>query len=217
MGRADERRKKMAGIGGDYTGFHFNDQYSADLGITRVSDGNRYNFDLLPSRNNKTAQNVGGHGTYYWDSYYTQKIFTINFAFDSLTETQKRQLAVVFGTDKISSLWFDEEPYKQYYVLTNNTLQLKAIAFDDDNGGRIYKGEGSVQLIAYYPFALSRFKYLSESSDANKNEWKDASKMLATQGTYDSANSSSIKLFNPGDMESDCYLYYQNQLYYNKF
>lgn len=212
MGRADERRKKMAGIGGDYTGFHFNDQYSADLGITRVSDGNRYNFDLLPSRNSKTAQNVGGHGTYYWDSYYTQKNFTINFAFDNLTEAQKRQLATVFGTNEISPLWFDEEPYKQYYVLANNTLQLKTIAFDDDNGSRIYKGEGSVQLVAYYPFALSRFKYIDSSPYSsyatNELQWYEASGMLESKGAYDNASSTNIKLFNPGDMESDCYIYY---------
>ena len=197
----------MAGIGGDFTGFTFNGYYSADLGITRVSEGSRYNFDLLPTRNSKTAQNVGGHGTYYWDSFYTQKNMTINFAFDSLTETQKRNLSKVFGTDQISSLWFDEEPYKQYYVLVNTPLQLKAICFDTIEGQRIYKGEGSIQFVAYYPFALSRFKYLSESSYTNESEWQAASGMLSTKGSYDGTGTT-IRLFNPGDFESDCCAYY---------
>ena len=196
----------MAGIGGDFTGFTFNNYYSQNLGITRVSEGNRYSSDLLPTKNSKTAQNIGGHGTYYWDSYYTQRNININFAFDSLTEEEKRNLSVIFGTNKISSLWFDEEPYKQYYVLVNNTLQLKTICFDEDNK-RIYKGEGNVQFIAYYPFALSRFKYLSESTYQNQNEWAETSGMLDEKGNYDGTGTS-IRLFNPGDFESDCYAYY---------
>lgn len=196
----------MAGIGGDFTGFTFNNYYSQNLGITRVSEGNRYNSDLLPTKNSKTAQNIGGHGTYYWDSYYTQRNFNINFAFDSLTEEEKRNLSTIFGTNKISSLWFDEEPYKQYYVLVNNTLQLKTICFDEGNK-RIYKGEGNVQFIAYYPFALSRFKYLSESTYENQSEWAETSGMLDEKGSYDGTGTS-IRLFNPGDFESDCYAYY---------
>lgn len=206
------------GIGGDFTGFHFNGYYSEDLGITRISDGDRYNSDLLPTRNSRTAQNVGGHGTYYWDSFYTQKSFSINFAFDNLTEREKRNLAIIFGTDQISSLWFDEEPYKQYYVLTNNTLQLKTIAFDAEDGSRIYKGEGSIQLTAYYPFATSRFKfidsspYVSYTDHPNDLQWYEASGMLITDtidvnSHYDAAGSN-IRLFNPGDIESDCYIYY---------
>jgi hypothetical protein len=34
----------------------------------------------------KTVQIPGGDGTYYFGSYYTQRQFTIPFAFDGLTE-----------------------------------------------------------------------------------------------------------------------------------
>ena len=60
----------MAGIGGDFTGFTFNGYYSADLGITRVSEGSRYNFDLLPtkSHSNPNKFNILIFNTSYWQS-----------------------------------------------------------------------------------------------------------------------------------------------------
>ena len=35
-------------VKGDYIGFTFGDVHSSELGLVRVSDGSRYNEDLLP-------------------------------------------------------------------------------------------------------------------------------------------------------------------------
>jgi len=44
--------------------------------------------------------------------------------------------------------------YKKYYVKCSSPPALKYICFTDKET-RVYKGEGSINLIAYYPYALS--------------------------------------------------------------
>lgn len=58
----------------------------------------------------------------------------------------------MFGFRGLKKLVFDEYPYKYYMVKAQSAPQLKYICFDHLEF-RIYKGEGSVNLIAYYPFA----------------------------------------------------------------
>lgn len=205
------------GLRGDFIGFSFNGIHSSELGITRVSDGSRYNDNLLPTSQDKTAAIPGGDGTYYWDTSHTQKQFNIPIAFDSLTEEQYRRLKQVFNTKNLDKLIFDEAPYKYYMAKPTGTPQLKTICFDE-GGQRVYKGEGTIQFTAYYPYAKSVHKWLEEYNDEkypNKNEWKDASGMLdnadAAEGTnvkYDSVNGETIPLYNPGDMETDFCLYF---------
>ena len=60
----------------------------------------------------------------------------------------------MFSYKGIKPLIFDEYPYKKYMVKCAQPPQLKYICFDWKEF-RIYKGEGTVQLIAYYPFAFS--------------------------------------------------------------
>ena len=48
---------------GDFIGFTYNGFPSSDLGIMRVSDGSRFNENLLPTMQDKTAQVPGGDGT----------------------------------------------------------------------------------------------------------------------------------------------------------
>lgn len=187
---------------GDFIGFSFNEHRSESLGIVRVSDGSRYNEDLVPTTQDKTVQVPGGDGFYYFGSDYTQKPFTIPIAFDELTEKQFRELQQVFGTKELGKLVFDERPYK-YYMVKSSKPQLKYICFGKD-GERIYKGEGTLTFTAYYPFAKSVFKFLNEYSDKNKDEWKEASGMKAEKGTYDTiSNNGSISVYNAGDLEAD--------------
>ena len=187
---------------GDFIGFSFNEHRSESLGIVRVSDGSRYNEDLVPTTQDKTVQVPGGDGFYYFGSDYTQKPFTIPIAFDGLTEKQFRELQQVFGTKELGKLVFDERPYK-YYMVKSSKPQLKYICFGKD-GERIYKGEGTLTFTAYYPFAKSIFKFLNEYSDKNKDEWKEASGMKAEKGTYDTvSNNGSISVYNAGDLEAD--------------
>ena len=187
---------------GDFIGFSFNEHRSESLGIVRVSDGSRYNEDLVPTTQDKTVQVPGGDGFYYFGSDYTQKPFTIPIAFDGLTEKQFRELQQVFGTKELGKLVFDERPYK-YYMVKSSKPQLKYICFGKD-GERIYKGEGTLSFTAYYPFAKSIFKFLNEYNDKNKDEWKEASGMKAEKGTYDTvSDNGSISVYNAGDLETD--------------
>ena len=187
---------------GDFIGFSFNEHRSESLGIVRVSDGSRYNEDLVPTTQDKTVQVPGGDGFYYFGSDYTQRQFSINIAFDELTEKQFRELQQVFGAKELGKLVFDERPYK-YYMVKSSKPQLKYICFGKE-GERIYKGEGTLTFTAYYPFAKSVFKFLNEYNDKNKDEWKEASGMKAEKGTYDTvSDNGSISVYNAGDLETD--------------
>lgn len=205
---------------GDFIGFSFNEHRSENLGIVRVSDGSRYNEDLVPTTQDKTVQVPGGDGFYYFGSDYTQRPFNINIAFDELTEKQFRELQQVFGTKELGKLVFDERPYK-YYMVKSGKPQLKYICFGKD-GERIYKGEGTLTFTAYYPFAKSAFKFLEKEIEeetgkevyvlrktySNIEEWADASGMKA-QGKLDKVPKSptegiySISVYNAGDLETD--------------
>ena len=201
-------------LSGDFIGFTFNGVHSSDMGIIRTSDGSRFNENLLPASTDKTVQIPGGDGTYYFGSNYTQRQIPISIATDELTETQFRQLKQWLGDKQIHPLVFDEAPYKTYMVKTNSIPTLKFICFDNitkNNGeivvNRVYKGEGSLQFIAYFPFARCTKKYLSEYTDSNKEEWASASGLLTTQGDYDGTGAE-INLYNPGDVETDFFAYY---------
>lgn len=201
-------------LSGDFIGFTFNGVHSSDMGIIRTSDGSRFNENLLPTFTDKTVQIPGGDGTYYFGSNYTQRQIPISVATDELTETQFRQLKQWLGDKQIHPLVFDEAPYKTYMVKTSSIPTLKFICFDNitkNNNemvvNRVYKGEGSLQFIAYFPFARCTKKYLSKYSDSNKEEWADASGLLPTQGNYDGTGAE-INLYNPGDLETDFFAYY---------
>ena len=201
-------------LSGDFIGFTFNGVHSSDMGIIRTSDGSRFNENLLPTSTDKTVQIPGGDGIYYFGSNYTQRQIPISVATDELTETQFRQLKQWLGDKQIHPLVFDEAPYKTYMVKTSGIPTLKFICFDNitkNNGemrvDRVYKGEGSLQFIAYFPFARCSKKYLSEYSDSNKEEWATASGLLTEQGSYDGTGAT-INLYNPGDLEADFFAYY---------
>ena len=142
----------MSVLKGDYIGFSYNGVHSSDLGIVRTSDGSRFNENLLPTMQDKTVQVPGGDGTYFFGSYFTQRQFSVSFAFDSLTEQQVARLRTHFGDKQIHDLIFDERPYKVYSAKVTGTATLKYIPMNEQNA-RVYKGEGTIQFTCYYPFA----------------------------------------------------------------
>ena len=201
------------GLTGDFIGFTFNGVHSSTLGITRVSNGGRFIEDLLPTYQDKVVEAPGSDETFYFGTNYKHKKFDINFAFDNVTEAQIRLLKQLFADKEIHELWFDETPYKAYNVKVTNNPQLKYVCFDIDTetfqSKRIYKGEGTVSFIAYYPFAHSRFRYLSDfdASYGNLNEWARTSK-LKSKGKYDKVitidkKNRKIPLWNAGDIATD--------------
>lgn len=149
---------------GDFLGFQFGDDHSYGINITRISTNDRYQDILLPQFTDAVVQVPGGDGTYYWDTYYTQKPISIDFAFDDLRDEDLRKLRQMFSSKEIKPLIFDEYPYKKYMVKCAQPPIIKYIPFDYLEF-RIYKGEGNVQFIAYYPFAFGTISpYLAYSN-----------------------------------------------------
>lgn len=144
----------MSVYSGDFLGFQLGDIHSSQLNITRVSNGNRYTEALVSTFTDITTQVPGKDGTYYWDTFYTQTPFTIDFAFDDLRDEDIRHLKQIFGFKGVKELIFDESTYKKYMVKCSAPPTLKYVSFPYEEI-KIYKGEGSVNLIAYYPYALS--------------------------------------------------------------
>ena len=193
----------------DFTGFRYNGIHSSDLNIVRVSDGSRYSETTTPAFQDKTAQMAGSDGTLYWESFYTNRTWSISIAFDSLTELQMRTLRQTFNTKQMGELVFDELPFKAYTAKVQSAPQLKYICFEED-GARVYKGEGTIQLISYSPYARSIYKFLDQFDGTeydNKSEWAVGSGMKTTQGNYDGTGKQ-INLYNAGDVSTDWIAYY---------
>ena len=163
-----------------FTGFWFNGHHSSEFGLTRVSEGTRYNENLLADFKDTTQTVPGRNGTLYWDSYYTQKKFLIKVAFDNMTEEQLLSLRKWLDTKNFGELIFDESPYKAYRCKTQSSPQLQYICFDEEinerpssniihnhelnittSGStsnivpmqRIYKGEGTITFVCYDGYA----------------------------------------------------------------
>ena len=143
----------MSSFSGDFLGFTLGDIHSSTLNITRVSNGDRYEDNLIPTFKDSTLEVPGGDGTYYFNTLYSQRTFTIDFAYDNLHDEDIRALRQILSFKGIKQLIFDEYAYKKYMVKCAAPPSLKYICFDE-YGVRIYKGEGSISLVAYYPFAI---------------------------------------------------------------
>lgn len=178
---------------GDFTGFSFDGIHCSELGIVRVSGGDRYEEELFPEINDRTNEIIGNDGSNYYGSEYKDKNFSISIAFDSITETQFRRIRRLFGTKKICDLIFDERPYKVYSVKLANPIKLDYICFDEEKieweehteedgyvpgsinhkihtgeKQRIYKGEGEIEFITYSPFAKQLYKTLDLYTDKER-------------------------------------------------
>ena len=179
----------MSVFSGDFLGFTLGDIHSSQLNITRVSSGDRYDDNLLPAFKDTTAEVPGGDGTYYWDTFYNQKPFTLNFAYDDLRDEDLRALRQTFGFKGIKPLIFDEFPYKKYMVKCAAAPNFKYICFDHMEM-RLYKGEGSVNLVAYYPYALATFSpFIKNSNEAMMNNVGDLPAEIRAYYSLDSAPS----------------------------
>lgn len=154
-----------------YIDFTYNGQKASDFHLVRVSSSSRYNDNLLPTLNDKTTDIPGADGMYFFNTYYKQKSFTINFAYDSVTETDLRAIRNWLNGRDVHELVFDEQPDRIYFAKVTGAPSLKYIPFDSYehrsnntdaqiSGGSstsivIYKGEGTATFTCYDPFAYS--------------------------------------------------------------
>jgi len=192
---------------GDFIGFSFDGIHSSRLNIVRVSDGDRYDEELFPEINDKTTEIPGNDGEYFFWSNFGKRTFSISIAYDSVTEEQFRQIRRVFGQKRICELIFDERPYKVYYAKVEDPIELNYICFDEEEyywdsenhigyiegsidhkvytgkTRRIYKGEGKIDFVCYYPFAKQQFKTLDFY--LRRNTVGSALVGIATVGTGD--------------------------------
>lgn len=156
-------------VKGDYIGFTLGGVHSSELGLMRVSNGSRYEQDLLPPLQDKTAQVNGRDGAIYFGSQYNTKPIKVPVAFDNMTEESFNRLKRLLQDKKPKYLWFDETPYKQWLVKAANVQNFKWVCFDETkNGGekRIYKGEGTLEFSCFTPYAESRVTFLDDPVDS---------------------------------------------------
>ena len=203
---------------GPFLGFTYNGRHSSELGIVRINTGNRAEMPLSPSFKDSTAEVPGGKGLYYFNTQIQQRQFTINFAYDDLTEEDVRELREWLNPLEQGELIFDEEPYKVYTVKPNTQPKLSYLVFNKEittetfklyepstvkSSGRLYKGEGAIGLTAYYPYAKAPSKELSyynpntkKGGFGSQDEWKIAA------GFDKEVQLDSLECYNRGDIET---------------
>jgi hypothetical protein len=143
----------------DFTGFYFDGIHSSAYHIVRVSDGDRYTEGLFPEFKDRASELVGGEGSVYEGTDFQQTSFTINIAFDKLTEKDFMGLKKWLDPRKLKEFRFDERPYKAYWAKLERRPEFEYICFLENgfkNGVeeacRVYKGEAKLDFIAYNPF-----------------------------------------------------------------
>lgn len=154
----------------DFTSVSFGIYDLSKLGLTVVSSSNRYNANLLPAPSDTTIDIPGGPaGQYYFGSVYKNREFTVNVAFDSIKEPMWRKLQNILATDKLQDLVFNHLPYKTYKAKLKSKPEFKYVCFRDPlTKERIYKGEGTLNFIAYHPYAYCFNKYVVRAADYYK-------------------------------------------------
>jgi hypothetical protein len=105
---------------------------------------------------------------FYFGSNFKERTIKISTAFDELTEENYRSLTETFSSKKIHKLWFDETPYKVYYVKLKTAPTFKNICFDEyyeENGKRktkrLYRGEMDLDFVSYSVWAEARASHLN--------------------------------------------------------
>ena len=168
----------------DFIAFAFGDFDSKAGGIVRVSNSNRYSNDISPPINDIMIDVPGADGAYYFGSTYKPKVFNVNFAFDNLSTRQLKKLKLAFDGKEIKELCFAEERNRIYMAKVTGQPNIKSICFDV-NGEEIYKGEGSVQFTAYWPFAR----------DIEETEYVITDQSIVLERTIDIENEGDIPTF----------------------
>ena len=169
----------------DFTGFYFDNVHSSAYGLVRTSDGSRYTEGLIPEFEDREIELVGGDGSLYEGRRFKKTPFTIEIAFDHMTETQLRDLRKWLGTDELKPFRFDERPYKTYWVKPSRKPELTYVCFMEEDESyeegtyigpssdthkiRIYKGEGKLEFTAYDPYAYC----VDETTLIENGEWKE--------------------------------------------
>lgn len=174
----------------DFIGVSFKGKHLLrDYNIYRVSKSNRYDMHLNANVKLNTATEKTFETTYFFGGNRQPLQFTLDFAFDSLTAKQLKEVRQLFSPTSIGELIFDEHPYKVYDAKVTDTPKMNFVLFGEDDEERIYKGEMTIQLTAYYPFAHTPiqtkfgvdgryFQYYDINLYSTRSQWKKASGLI---------------------------------------
>lgn len=195
----------------DFLGFSFNKMHSSEFNIIRVSSSGRYSHELLPNNKLSTLEIDGRDGNLLLDTKKQNKSFSINFAYDYLTETKLRKMKQWLSIKTTGELYFDEDPYKIYYGIVNSIPKINFVCFDEINGERIYKGEGTVQFVCPYPYAICPYKQLKDFKDISnvkELQWGEASGLPIENNNNGVFVNNSAIINNYGDLPVNWRLFF---------
>lgn len=173
---------------GPYLGFWFNGHHSSEFNIVRVSTNNRYSEDMSPDIKDIIVERPGGDGSYYFGSTYQSKNFTVNFAFDSMTEEEYQQYNIWVNNKKPAKFSFDEwnetwdKVTKYYMAKISSNATLKFVCFDE-HGQRVYKGEGSLTFNCQFPFAIKEKTQTAQKHVINIDKGQSSPVIIAFDQT----------------------------------
>jgi predicted phage tail component-like protein len=148
----------MSEFSGAFLGFWFNGKHSSDFGIVRTIE-NRMDLNLRPESKDIAIEVPGMDGSYYYGTNYTKRNFNIKFAFDAMTEEDLQGMKAWLMDKKIHELIFDEAPYKEYSAKATGVSNISHLCFEE-NGQRVYRGEGTISFVCNYPFARGLYRSL---------------------------------------------------------
>ena len=131
----------------------------------------------------------------------------------------KYYMAKLANPIELSYICFDEPNYEwskiplYYDEEAGHTVYAQGIDGDfeyksyDETTRRIYKGEGTISFICYFPFAKSVYKQLPSSEE--ESDWVISSGILNAEqyANIDTYNNNSITVYNPGDVATGFRLY----------
>lgn len=210
----------------DFIGFTFNGKHSSEFGLLRVSDGDRYEDNFVPSLNDETTDVPGGPGQYYYGETIKERNFLLSMAYDNIGEKDKRRIKHwLHPDDELHELIFDEKPYIKYWVKCSKEVITNELCFNESyitgtdsfekpiySERRVYKGDFKIEFTAYMPYGIEVNKNLDEFNPKNSvatipkdnfSEWADSSGLLSlTKYNLDNFNSNQANIYNGGDIET---------------
>lgn len=135
----------------------------------RTSDGNRYNQWLSPDFENIRESVDGQVGEYDFGTKINGRPFPLQCFCEGVTEFELRWLQAWLSPGRVGKLIFDESPFKYYIVKIDRAVDFSFVPFGRSGGGTLYKGQFQLDLMAPYPYGLSRFDTLDELIYDNPN------------------------------------------------
>ena len=145
-----------------FVGFTLFGIHSSKYNIKRIMDGGRYNKWLTADFENISESVAGQVGLYDFGTKIKEGYHSMRCFCDGITEFELRWVQAWLSPGKVGEFILDEAPYKYYMVKLANRPNLSFVPFGYSGEGILYKGYFDLELIALYPYGLSRFDTLDE-------------------------------------------------------